>query len=72
LLQRHAVKEFHSDEDAAVGIANVVDRADVGMVQGRSSTRFALEAVAQSAIISELVWQEFQGTKRPRRISWAL
>src|SRR5262252_11171668 len=62
-LQRHAVKEFHGDEDTAVGIANVVDRADVGMVEGRVSTCFALEAVAQLGIVGEVVGEKLQCDK---------
>jgi len=63
LLQRHAVKEFHGDEDSAIGITNVVDRADIGVVQGRGSTRLALEALSQVPIVRIIFRQEFQGNE---------
>ena len=45
VLQGHAVEKLHGDEGAAVLLANVVDRADVGMVQRGSGLRFAPEAL---------------------------
>src|SRR5580704_11777973 len=43
VLQRQAIQELHHDERLAFMLSNLVDRADVGMVQGRSRTRFAAE-----------------------------
>jgi len=63
LLQRHAVKEFHGDEDLALGITNIVNRADIGVVQGRGSTRLALEALTQVPIVRIIFGQEFQGNE---------
>ena len=44
MLQRHAIEKFHGDERLPVLLANVVNRADVGMIQRRCSLRFALKA----------------------------
>ncbi len=33
MLQRHAVQKFHDDERLTFVLADLVDRADVGMVQ---------------------------------------
>ena len=33
MLQRHAIQELHDHEGTTIFLANVMDRADVGMVQ---------------------------------------
>src|SRR6266446_10651988 len=43
VLQRRAFQKFHDNERSPVLFADVMDRADVGMIQGRRSLRFALE-----------------------------
>ena len=43
-VQGRAVQKLHGDEWLAVFLADFVDRADVGMVQGGGGLRFALEA----------------------------
>src|SRR4029077_8538364 len=43
VLERGAFKIFHGDECLPVLFANVVNRADVGMIQCRCGLRFALE-----------------------------
>ncbi len=44
VLQGHAIEILHGDKRLAVLLANVVNRADVGMVQRRSRLRLALKA----------------------------
>ena len=44
MLQRHALEELHDDEGVAVLLADVVNRADVGMVQRGRGPRFSPEA----------------------------
>ena len=34
VLQSHAVEEFHGDEGPAIGLANVVNSADIWVIQG--------------------------------------
>jgi len=43
VLQRLAVEKFHGDEGFAILLADVVDGANVGMVQGGSRLRFTLK-----------------------------
>ncbi len=49
MLQRHAVQKLHDDEGLPLFFADFVDGADVGMVQGGSGLRFALEAAQAPA-----------------------
>ena len=44
IRQRHSVEKLHDDEGAPVLVADVVDRADVRVIQGRRGTSFALES----------------------------
>ena len=46
LAQRLALDELHGDVDRAVGLADVVDREDVRVVQRRGRARLLLEALA--------------------------
>ena len=43
--QRSALHQLHDDEAAGLGLAGLVDRDDVGMVQRRDGQRLADEAV---------------------------
>src|SRR5258706_15312540 len=43
MLQGHTIEVFHGDERPAVLLANVVNGADIGMVQAGRSLRLALE-----------------------------
>jgi len=61
MLQGHAIKELHGDKGAALVLADVVDGADVGMIQCRGGLRFALKAGKRLRIAGNLFGQEFQG-----------
>ena len=50
LLQRLAFEQFHGDERLAFVFVNVVNGADVGVIQRRGSARFALEALEGLAV----------------------
>jgi len=43
VFQRHAVEKFHGDECLTVVFADVVDGADVRMIESRRGLRLALE-----------------------------
>ena len=58
VLDCHSVKELHGNEGAAVELPDVVNSADVGMVQSRSGSRLALEALARLKMVAEVVGQE--------------
>ena len=56
----------------AVLLADFVDRADVGMVQGRSGLRFALETCQRLRVLGYFIGQELQGDKTVSSASSAL
>ena len=60
VLQRHAVQKLHGDERLAVLLADFVDGADVGMVQGGGSLGFTLEALQCLGVSGHFVGQELQ------------
>ena len=56
MLESRAIQKFHGDESLAILLANVVDGADVGMIESRRRLGFALKAgraCASRAIIGE-------------------
>jgi hypothetical protein len=59
VLQRHPVQKLHGDESLPMLIVNLVDRADIGMVQRGSGLSFPLEAGQGLRIFGNLVRQEF-------------
>ena len=61
VLERLAVEKFHGDEGAAVGFADVVDGADIRMVEGGSGLGFALEAGESLRIGGNVFGEEFEG-----------
>ena len=61
VLQRHAIQELHGDEHAAVFFADVINGADVGMVQRRSGLRLAPEAFQRLRVLRDVVGQELEG-----------
>ena len=60
MFQRHPVQELHGDEGLTVRITDVVDGADVGMVQGRSRSRFALKSGNGLGMASNFRRQELE------------
>ena len=60
VLQRLAVEKFHGDEGFAVRFSDIVNRANVGMVQGGGSLGFPLETREGLRVFRDIVGQEFQ------------
>jgi len=60
MLESGAFEILHGDEGLAVCFADVMNSADVGMVQRGCSLRFALEAGESLRIGSNLVGQELE------------
>ena len=66
--QRRALQILHGDERSPVLLADVVDRADVWMVERRGGPGFALKAAQGLAITRQIVGDELErhGTVQPR------
>jgi hypothetical protein len=61
VLQRDPVKKLHGDERRAIFLANVMNGADVGMIQSRCRLRLALKTSQGLRIARDFVRQKFQG-----------
>ena len=61
MLERHTFQKLHSDEGVAVLFTDVVDRADIGMIEGRSGLGLPLKAGQRLVIFGNIVGQKLQG-----------
>jgi hypothetical protein len=61
LRQRLAFEEFHDDEIHAVLLADVVQRADVRMIEAGNDFGFAFETLAAGSIVGEFVGENLDG-----------
>ena len=61
LLRGHALDVFHGDERFAVHFTDLVDLANVGMVQGGRRLRLAQESLARHGVTLELFREELEG-----------
>ena len=61
VLQRLSFQKFHDDEALALMLVNLVNRADVGVVQRRSRPCFPAEAFEGLRIFRQVIREEFQG-----------
>ena len=53
--QRHAVEQLHDDEGPSVALANLVDGADIRMVQRRSRPRFPAKALQGNRALGQVI-----------------
>src|SRR5262249_45898318 len=63
VLQGRPVEEFHNDERLSVRPAEVMDRANVRMVQSGGSAGFTTEAFQCLWVVRHVIGQEFEGDK---------
>ena len=72
MLQRRPVEKLHDEKRAAVLLADIVDRADVGVVQRRCRSRLAAESCQRLGIPARSGDRNFSATNRCSRVSSAL
>jgi hypothetical protein len=60
VLQRHAIEKLYDDERLVAALADLVNGADVGVVQGRRRTHFAPKTLEGLRIPCRRIWQELQ------------
>ena len=56
-----SLEQFHGDEGSALVVADFVDGADVGVVEGRGGARLAREAVEGVGALADAVGKELEG-----------
>ena len=66
MLQRLSFQQFHGDEMLAVRFVDLVNRADVRMIERGGGKGFALESFAGCGIILHFRGQEFQRDVAPQ------
>ena len=60
MLQGFAFEVLHHDEGATVVLTNVVNRANVRMIQAGRRLCFAAEAAEQVLVSSDIFWKKFE------------
>jgi len=60
VLQGHTVQKLHGDEGLVAMFTDLVDRADIGMVECRRSTRLPAKAFQCLWVFREFIGQKFQ------------
>src|ERR1039458_8452776 len=63
MLQGYTIEKLHGDESPAVFFADVVNRADVGMVQPRCSFRLTPKSFQSLVIVGQVFGQEFKSNE---------
>ena len=60
VLQGLPLQQFHGDERVPPVLVNIVDRADVGMVEGGGGLGLTLEALQRLMVLGHFFRQEFE------------
>ena len=63
VLQGHAIQILHGDERLPMILVNLVNRADVRMIESRRGLRLALKARQCLRVFGDLIRQKLQGHK---------
>src|SRR5260370_20684911 len=61
MLQRQSIQKLHDNEPLAVMLRNLINRTDIGMVQGRCCAGLPAEAFQNLRVLGNVVRQKFQG-----------
>ena len=69
--KRLAFDELHDDERAPVRLVDVVDRADVRVLERRRRPGLALQSLERRGVAARSSGRNFSATRRPRRRSSA-
>src|SRR5437870_10365600 len=60
VLERGPIQKLHRDERLRIALANLVDGADVGMVQGRGGAGLAAESFQRLSVLGNAIRQKLQ------------
>ena len=67
VFQRLAREALHHDEQPSIVLPNLMDRANIRMIQRRSGPRLSPEALQRLRILRSFLGQKLQGNKTPQR-----
>ena len=67
MLQRDAVQKLHDDEGLALFLPNLMNGANIGMVQRGSCLSFPLKPGQRLRVFGHFMWQKFEGDKAVQR-----
>ena len=72
VLESLPLEQLHGDERTAFELPNIVNGADVGMIERGCSTRFATESLDGLGVLGDVLGKKFQGntTAEPRVLSF--
>src|ERR1700688_3796053 len=65
MLERYPIEKLHRDERTTIMLADLVDSADVGMVQCGSGPSFAAKAFQCVRTLSDIVGKKLERDKAP-------
>src|SRR5271155_4263580 len=65
MLQSEAIQKLHGDEGLAVLIVNLMNGADVRMIERRSGPGFALKTAESLRVLRAVVRQELESNQAP-------
>src|SRR5207245_4139801 len=63
MFQRHAIQKLHCNESLAILLPDIVDCADVGVIQCGCRLCLALETSQGLRVSGNIFWQEFECDK---------
>ena len=66
MLQRQPIQKLHGDERLPVLLANVVNRANIGVVECRRCAGFTTKSFESLRVLRQFIRQELQGYKSPK------
>ena len=72
VLERLVLRQLHGDEGLPLVLVDIVDGADVRMVEGGRGLGLTPETLECDPVAEVLLGQELQCTNRPKRVSSAL
>ena len=61
MFQRHAIQKFHDNERLLTVLADLVNGANIGMVESRRCSSLAAKAFQGLRVLRQFVGQEFKG-----------
>jgi hypothetical protein len=69
VCRRVWLKQFHGDESSPIAFVDLIDRADMRVIQRRGSLGFTLESAESLCVIGKVIGEELNGI--PDRVATA-